>query len=69
MTPREKMVELARAEVEKRLRLEGVQTEKSLYDQAFDLARNALYEAGYDGADLNDVALEVAAVYSQQFHQ
>ncbi len=65
MTPREKMVELARVEVGKRLRVEG-QTKKSMYDQAFGLARDALYSAGYDGADLNDVAFEVAAIYSQQ---
>ena len=63
MTTREKMVELAREAVEKKLRVEG-QTRKSFYDEAFELARTALYEAGYDGADLNDVAFEVAAVYA-----
>ena len=64
-TPREKMVELARVEVGKQLRVEG-QTKKSIHDQAFGLARDCLYRAGFDGANVNDVALEVAAVYSQQ---
>ena len=65
MTPREKMVELARAEVGKQLRVEG-QTKVSLYNQAFRLARDSLYRHGYDGANVNDVAVEVAGIYSQQ---
>ena len=63
MTTREKMLELARVSVAKALAVEGHNAE-SIYDQAFALAVTALYEAGYDGANVTDVAVEVASIYA-----
>ena len=62
MTTREKMVELARAKVAERLTIHA--TVDAVYNEACALAVSALYGAGYDGANVTDVALEVAAVYA-----
>ena len=60
MTPREKMIELAREAVQRL----SLSEDGAHYEEALSIVTTALYDAGYDGANVTDVALEVAAVYA-----